>query len=436
MLKNDLSVTRKTINLISLGCSKNLVDSEKLLGQLPQDRYRLMHDSDDFADTVIINTCGFIGDAKQESIDVILSFANAKQKGLIKELLVFGCLSQRYREELREEIPGVDEWYGVDEAEAICARFGTQYNPQSHSRFLTTLPHVAYLKVAEGCDRSCSFCAIPLIRGPFRSIPVSDLVEEAKLLAKKGVKELLLIAQDLSYYGRDIAGKSLLLELLQSLASIPEIHWIRLHYLYPTNFPMDILPIIQENPKLCRYLDMPIQHASDAILKSMRRGHSKKTMKRLIENLRHKIPGVALRTTILVGYPGETEQDFSELMDFIREAEFERLGVFTYSPEEGTKAFKLADTVPDRIKNKRAETIMALQQEISFKLNQQKIGKVFQVVVDREEEEFYVGRTEYDSPEVDNEVLIEKTSNIAVGSFVSVRITEAADYELIGVLEL
>ncbi len=426
---------QKTINLISLGCSKNLVDSEKLLGQLPHDRYRLLHDSDEDADIVIINTCGFIGDAKQESIDTILSFVKAKQQGLISELLVFGCLSQRYRQELSEEIPEVDAWFGVDEAKAICARFDTKHDPESRSRFVTTPPHFAYLKVAEGCNRSCSFCAIPLIRGPFRSIPVAALVEEAVLLANKGVKELLLIAQDLSYYGRDIDGTSHLAELLQSLSAIPEIQWIRLHYLYPANFPKDIIPIMKDNEKVCRYLDMPVQHASDGVLKSMHRGHSKKAMVNLIEGLRKQIPDVAIRTTMLVGYPGETPADFSELMAFVRDARFERLGVFTYSPEEGTKAFKLKDSVSSRTKKKRAEALMALQQDVSLSVNQEKIGKTLKVIVDREEGGFFVGRTEYDSPEVDNEVLIEKNSDVTIGSFVYVRITGADDFELSGVVE-
>jgi ribosomal protein S12 methylthiotransferase len=429
-------VSKTTINLISLGCSKNLVDSEKLLGQLPQEKYSLFLDADEHTDVVIINTCGFIGDAKQESIDTILSYVNAKQNGLINKLLVFGCLSQRYRKELALEIPEVDAWFGVEERDAICSWFDTKYDPENCSRFLTTPRHYAYLKVGEGCNRKCSFCAIPFIRGPFRSTPVPRLVEEAQNLTKQGVKEILLIAQDLGYYGRDIDGKSHLAELLVSLSGISELQWIRLHYLYPANFPKDILPIMKDNPKICHYLDIPLQHASDNILKSMRRGHDKKAMWKLIENTRNEIPDIAIRTTMLVGFPEESSEDFSELMNFVREARFERLGVFTYSPEEGTKAFKMADTVSSKIKKKRAEALMALQQDISLSLNKEKIGRILKVIVDREDDDYFVGRTEYDSPEVDNEVLIQKADGIEVGSFIFVRITDAGDFELWGVLDM
>lgn len=425
---------KKTINLISLGCSKNLVDSEKILGQLPKSHFRLMHDASAPADIVIINTCGFIKDAKQESIDTILSFAAARKQGSVKELIVVGCLSQRYKAALPAEIPEVDAWYGVDEPEALFARLKENFSPDLPVRQITTPSHVAYLKVAEGCDRSCSFCAIPLIRGQFQSATVEKVIEEAQYLAGIGVKELLLVAQDLSYYGRDIAKKPLLASLLRELTGIDGIEWIRLHYMYPKNFPTDIIPLMANHPKICNYIDMPFQHINDAVLKSMRRGHNKKETKALINDLRSQIPGLALRTTMLVGYPGETTEAFSELMDFVAESRFERLGVFTYSPEEDTAAFGLGDPVSARQKENRAARLMALQQQISLEINEKRIGKVFKVIIDREESDVFIGRTEYDSLEVDNEVCIEKSPGIAIGQFANIRITGAGEFELFGQL--
>ncbi len=423
---------KKSINLVSLGCSKNLVDSEKILGQLPESHFRLIHDSSEPADIVIINTCGFIKDAKQESIDTILSFAEARKQGSVKELIVVGCLSQRYKAALPAEIPEVDAWYGVDEPEALFARLKENFSPDIPARQITTPSHVAYLKVAEGCDRSCSFCAIPLIRGQFHSVSPEKVIEEARYLAGKGVKELLLVAQDLSYYGRDIAGKPTLASLLRELTEIEGIEWIRLHYMYPKNFPADIIPLMVNHPKICNYIDMPFQHINDTILKSMRRGHNKKETISLINNLRSQIPGLALRTTMLVGYPGETEAAFNELMDFVAEFRFERLGVFTYSPEEDTAAFGLGDPISARQKDKRAARLMALQQQISLEINEQRIGKVLKVIIDREESDSFIGRSEYDSLEVDNEVFIEKSPGITIGQFANILITGAGEFELFG----
>lgn len=423
---------KKSVNLITLGCSKNLVDSEKILGQLDPSSFRLFHDGSEQADVVIINTCGFIGDAKQESIDMILQYADARRKGLLEQLIVIGCLSQRYRSELLKEIPEVDAWFGVDEAAGLFAHLNQKYSQQSVDRWLTTPKHYAYLKISEGCDRSCAFCAIPLIRGKHHSAAVQDLVQEAAELSKKGVKELILVAQDLSAYGYDIAGRSLLAELLQQLSAIEGIRWIRLHYAYPVNFPADVLQLMQDNPKVCRYIDIPLQHISDPILRSMRRGHNRKTTLRLLNDIRAKVPGIALRTTLLVGYPGESQEDFLMLEAFVREVRFDRLGVFAYSPEEGTPAWKLGDPVSEKIKNKRVEAIMELQQQISHEINVSRIGQQLLLIVDREEEDYYVGRTEFDSPEVDNEVLISKTVRLHEGSFVVVRITAAGAYELFG----
>lgn len=430
MTRNKISV-----NLISLGCSKNLVDSERILGQLPSGKYQIVHDGDKPADIVIINTCGFIKDAKQESIDTILSFAEARKRGRIKDLIVVGCLSQRYREVLPKEIPEVDAWFGVDEPAALFNRLREQFVHGGPDRFITTPAHVAYLKVAEGCDRSCSFCAIPLIRGRFQSVPAEKLIAEAEYLASKGVRELLLIAQDLSYYGRDLGGRSQLKALLNGLTMIEGIEWIRLHYMYPRNFPADIIPLMAGHPKICRYIDMPFQHINDGVLKSMRRGHTKDQTLSLIKRLRSEIPGLAMRTTMLVGYPGETEEAFDELMQFVSQASFERLGVFTYSPEENTSAFPLGDPVSEQTKQKRAGALMSLQQKISSRLNAQRVGSVMKVMIDREEDGYFVGRTEYDSLEVDNEVYVEKSDQIATGRFVNVLITGAGEYELFGVLK-
>jgi ribosomal protein S12 methylthiotransferase len=422
----------KSVNFITLGCSKNLVDSEKIMGQLDPARFDISHDGSGSADVVIINTCGFIGDAKQESIDMILQYAAARTKGQMEQLIVIGCLSQRYRSELTKEIPEVDAWYGVDEAASLFAHLNEHYNEKSAVRRLTTPSHYAYLKISEGCDRTCAFCAIPQIRGKHRSVPVADLVQEARELAAGGVKELLLVAQDLSSYGYDLSGTSLLAVLLEALSAVEGIRWIRMHYAYPVNFPADVLQIMKDNPRVCRYIDIPLQHINDSILRSMRRGHNRATTLRLIGDMREQVPGIALRTTLLVGYPGETNKDFKELMEFVREVRFDRLGVFAYSPEEGTPAWSLEDTVSEKLKAKRVETIMELQQHISLEINLSRLGQQLMVVVDREEDDYYIGRTEFDSPEVDNEVLIKKSGQLQPGEFIMVQITDAGAYELFG----
>ena len=424
--------SKKHINIITLGCSKNLVDSEKIMGQLQHGPFRITHDADGPSDIVVINTCGFIGDAKEESIDTILQYTEAKKQGLVKEVIVTGCLSQRYKDALQNEIPEADAWFGVDNPSELFTYLRHKYNEGSQERMITTPSHFAYLKIAEGCDRTCSFCAIPLIRGKFISRPVESLVEEAAELARKGVKEILLIAQDLSYYGYDLERRSMLADLLRELVKVSGIEWIRLHYAYPKNFPTEVIDLMAKEPKICRYLDIPLQHISDPVLKSMRRNTDKVSTLALLEAFRSKVPDVALRTTLLVGYPGETIEQFEELLAFVKETRFERLGVFTYSPEEGTKAFELKDTISEKEKQKRADKIMEVQQEISFQLNQEKIGKTFRVLIDREEEDYFVGRTEYDSPEVDNEVYVTKQEDIVLTEFYSVKITSASDFDLFG----
>lgn len=425
-----LPVKKRSLNLISLGCSKNLVDSEKILGQLPASRYHITHDSDDTADIVVVNTCGFIQDAKQQSIDTILNFAEARRKGDVQRLFVIGCLSQRYREELQIEIPEVDAWFGVDEPHRLFAQLRHGFDQRLHSRYLTTPSHYAYLKVSEGCDRTCSFCAIPIIRGGYRSASIEDLTSEARSLAGMGVRELILVAQDLSYYGRDLKGRSMLVELLRSLLAIEQIEWVRLHYLYPQGFPDDLIRLMAEEPRICNYLDMPLQHINNDLLRSMRRGHDKKGTIELIQRLRQQIPNLAIRTTMLVGYPGETTESFEELKGFVRAMRFERLGVFTYSAEEGTRAYGLEDTVTDAVKKSRAGELMALQQGISLELNQSRVGEVLKVVVDRAEPDYLICRTEFDSPEVDNEVFLPVNTGLQPGSFVSVRILAASEYDL------
>lgn len=424
---------KKHINIITLGCSKNLVDSEKMMGQLDGKTFKISHDADGPADVIIINTCGFIKDAKEESIDTILQYVQAKKQGLVGEVIVTGCLSQRYKDELAKEIPEADAWFGVQDPADLFTHLKQKYDPQKHSRVVTTLSHFAYLKIAEGCDRTCSFCAIPMIRGRFISRSVDSLLEEATQLAAKGVKELLLIAQDLSYYGYDLEKKSLLAPLLKKLVEVDGIEWIRLHYAYPNNFPDEVIQIMAESPKICKYLDIPLQHINDSVLQSMRRNTSKAYTMELIARIRNRIPDVALRTTLLVGYPGETRKHYEELLSFVKETRFERLGVFAYSAEEGTKAFQLKDTISDKEKNRRVEGIMALQQEISYELNQAKIGKTYRVIIDRIEGDYFAGRTEYDSPEVDNEVLISMDDSLKVGEFADVIITSASEFDLWGV---
>ncbi len=423
---------KTSLHVVSLGCSKNLVDSEKILGQLPSERFSIDNEGSESSDIVIINTCGFIHDAKEESIDTILHIIEKKKKGMHQKVLVCGCLSQRYIEELKQEIPEVDAWFGVAAAKDIFNYIRESYRDDLHERYLTTPNHYAYLKIAEGCDRTCSFCAIPMIRGSYHSASIDCLTEEATMLAAKGVKELLLVAQDLSYYGYDLSKKPMLAELLQALTQVNGIEWIRLHYAYPNNFPEDVLQLMAENPKICNYLDIPLQHINDNLLLSMRRGHSKKQTIEFLEKVRHFVPDIALRTTLMVGYPGETKEAFQELYDFVEAMRFDRLGVFTYSPEEGTRAFKLGDPVSLAEKNKREEAIMSLQAAISLEINEAKVGKTYRVLIDRIEGEHLVGRTEYDSPEVDNEVLIPLQKGFLPGQFTDVLITKAEEYDLYG----
>jgi ribosomal protein S12 methylthiotransferase len=426
-------MSKKRVNVVTMGCSKNLVDSEVLLNQLEKGKFEVLHDSNETGfDAVFVNTCGFIHDAKQESIDMILDYAEAKKRGEVQKLYVMGCLSERYQHELEKEIPEVDKYFGKFDMKAMVDELKVTYQPEYiYERKITTPSHFAYLKISEGCNRSCSFCAIPKMTGRHQSRTIESLLMEAKYLAKKGVKEILLIAQELSYYGIDIYGKSRLVDLVNAISEIKGIEWIRLHYLYPTKFPFDILPVMRENPKVCKYLDMPLQHIANPVLKNMMRHVTREETEALIARIKEEVPGVILRTTMLVGFPGETEADFDELKQFIIDTKFERLGVFPYSNEEGTYAFKnFEDDLPDEIKQARADEIMEVQQQISADLNLQKIGKIFKVIVDGEEGDFYIGRTEYDSPEVDGEVLISAEQELKKGDFVEVKITGAEDYDL------
>ncbi|HPS62181.1 MAG TPA: 30S ribosomal protein S12 methylthiotransferase RimO [Bacteroidales bacterium] len=420
--------------MISLGCAKNLVDSEVLMRQLEANRFRLAFDPTDIRqiDSVVINTCGFIGDAKQESIDTILEYALARQQGTISHLYVMGCLSERYVSTLRKEITEVDEWFGVNDLKKIITHLGGTYRTQLlGDRYLTTPPHYAYLKIAEGCDRRCSFCAIPGIRGKHLSRPMEDILMEAGKLAEKGVKEINVISQDTTYYGLDLYKKRRLPELLRQLAAVPGLEWIRVHYAYPDGFPADLMKVIRSHENICRYIDIPLQHISDRILRSMRRGLGGTSTRRLVEKIRKEIPGVAIRTTFIAGYPGETAAEHRELMEFIRESRFERVGVFPYSHEEDTHAYTLKDSISARLKEERTGELMSLQEEISHSLNLEKVGTEQKVIIDRSEGEFFVGRTEYDSPEVDNEVLIRREKrDILPGTFARVRITGADSFDL------
>ncbi len=422
----------KKINVITLGCSKNLVDSEVLMRQL-EGKYEIINDSDDDSDIVVINTCGFIGDAKEESIDTILNAVEAKKEGRIEKVFVTGCLSQRYKKELADEIDNVDGFYGVNDLPKIVNDLNVDYKKELlGERHITTPKHYAFLKVSEGCDRSCSFCAIPLIRGGHVSVPEEELVKEARFLAEKGVKELILIAQDLTYYGIDIYGKRTIARLVEKLSEIDGIEWIRLHYAYPAGFPQELLDVMNNNPKVCKYLDIPLQHINDRILKSMKRGLGSEGTRHLVKKMKEKVPGVTLRTTLIVGYPGETEEEFNELLEFVKESKFDRLGVFKYSEEEDTSASELKDDVPDEVKQERLDKIMMLQQDISLELNKQRVGKIFKTVIDRKEGEYYVGRTEFDSPEVDNEVLISTEKELQKGEFYNILIEKADYFDLYG----
>ena len=424
------SLKKNKINVITLGCSKNVYDSEVLMGQLRASGKDVVHEEE--GNIVVINTCGFIDNAKAESVNTILEYADKKSRGIVDKVFVTGCLSERYRPDLEKEIPNVDQYFGTTELPGLLKALGADYKHELLGERLTTTPkNYAYLKIAEGCDRPCSFCAIPLMRGKHKSTPIEDLITEAEKLAAKGVKELILIAQDLTYYGLDLYKKRNLAELLEALVKVEGIEWIRLHYAFPTGFPMDVLDVMNREPKICNYLDIPLQHISDSILKSMRRGTTKEKTTKLLKEFRVAVPDMTIRTTLIVGYPGETEEDYQELKQWVKEMRFERLGCFTYSHEENTHAFHLEDDVPEEVKQERANEIMEIQAQISWELNQEKIGKTFKVVIDRKEGNYFVGRTEFDSPDVDNEVLIDATKTyLKTGEFTTVKITEAADFDL------
>lgn len=429
------SITKDKVSVITLGCSKNLVDSEVLMSQLQHGGYDVKHDKwSKGRNIVIVNTCGFIDKAKEESVNTILEYADAKSKGKIEKLYVTGCLSQRYKDNLETEIPEVDAFFGTMELPRLLKTLKVDYKHELiGERFLTTPLHYAYMKISEGCNRTCSFCAIPLMRGKHLSRPIEELVNEAKKLAAQGVKELMLIAQELTFYGLDIYKKRKLPELLNELSKVEGIEWIRLHYAYPAQFPMEIIDAIADNEKVCNYLDMPLQHAGDNILTAMRRNITNAQTRELIHHIRERIPSIAIRTTMLVGFPNETEKDFDELKSFIEDMRFDRLGVFTYSHEESTRAYDLEDNIPQELKEQRAAELMSVQEGISFDLNQQKIGKTYKVLFDRKEGGYFIGRTEFDSPEVDNEVLVDANSQyVRVGDFARVKITRAEEFDLYG----
>lgn len=428
----------KKVNVITLGCSKNLVDSESLLRQLESNGFKVMHDSNSPAEIVIINTCGFINDAKQESIETILSFEELRNSNKVEKLFVFGCLSERYKEELEREIPVVDKYFGVYNLKELIESIGGHYKTELvGERMLTTPKHYAYLKISEGCDRTCSFCAIPLIKGKHKSRSIEDLLKEAEFLVEKGVKEIILIAQDLSYYGIDLYKENKLAELIDKISDIKGVQWLRLHYTFPAKFPMDVIKIMKAKNNICNYMDIPVQHISDKLLKNMRRGITKEQTYDLINFFRSEIPEMTLRTTLLVGHPGETNDDFNELIEFIKHVKFERLGIFTYSEEENTYSAKnFNDDIPASIKQSRMDELMDVQREISNELNHNKIGKSFKVLIDRSEGEYFIGRTEFDSPDVDNEVIIKSPhKKLIIGSFYNIKIKGAEDFDLIGELE-
>ncbi len=429
--------TRKTdkVNVITLGCSKNIVDSEVLMGQLRANDMEVAHESDkDDSNIIIVNTCGFIDNAKQESIDTILRYADAKEAGQIDKLYVTGCLSQRYKDSLEVEIPQVDAYFGTLEMPQLLKKLEADYKHELvGERLLTTPSHYAYFKIAEGCNRPCSFCAIPLMRGKHVDRPIEDLVREAKHLARMGTKELILIAQDLTYYGLQHYGERKLADLLRNLSDVEGIEWIRMQYAYPSQFPMEVFDVMSERDNICKYLDMPLQHISDNMLKSMRRGISKRRTIELVDSIRQRVPDIALRTTLIAGHPGETDQDFRELYDWVEETRFDRLGIFAYSHEDNTHSYTLEDSVPDEVKQERADAIMELQQSISVEMNEEKVGKTFKVLFDRKESGYFVGRTQYDSPEVDNEVLVPaNNSYVRLSDFANVKITDSSDFDLYG----
>jgi len=424
------SLKKNKINVITLGCSKNTYDSEVLMGQLKANGKDVAHEEE--GNIVVINTCGFIDNAKEESVNTILEYVDKKDQGIVDKVFVTGCLSERYRPDLEKEIPNVDQYFGTTELPLLLKALGANYKHELLGERLTTTPkNYAYLKIAEGCDRPCSFCAIPLMRGKHVSQTIEKLVNEAESLAKKGVKELILIAQDLTYYGLDLYKKRNLAELLENLVKVEGIEWIRLHYAFPSGFPMDVLDLMKRESKICNYIDIPLQHISDNILKSMKRGTTKEKTTKLLQEFRERVPGIAIRTTLIVGYPGETQEDFEILRDWVQEMKFERLGCFTYSHEENTGAFALEDDVPNEVKQARAAEIMDLQSQISWDLNQEKIGKVFKCVIDRKEGQYFIGRTEFDSPDVDNEVLVDASKYyLKTGDFVNLKVIDATEFDL------
>ena len=429
------STKKNKINVITLGCSKNIYDSEVLMGQLRASGKEVAHEAKaDEGNIIVINTCGFIDNAKAESVNMILEYADKKEKGLVDKVFVTGCLSERYRPDLEKEIPNVDQYFGTTELPGLLKALGADYKHELLGERLTTTPkNYAYLKISEGCDRPCSFCAIPLMRGKNVSQTIEKLVKEAEGLAKKGVKELILIAQDLTYYGLDLYKKRNLAELLENLVKVEGIEWIRLHYAFPTGFPMDVLDLMKREPKICNYIDIPLQHISDKILKSMKRGTTYEKTTRLLKDFREAVPGIAIRTTLIVGYPGETEEDFAILRDWVQEMKFDRLGCFTYSHEENTSAYALEDNVPEEVKQARVTEIMDLQSQISWDLNQEKIGKTYKCVIDRKEGQYFIGRTEFDSPDVDNEVLIDASQfYLKTGEFAQIKIIDATEFDLYG----
>ncbi len=431
-----IAPAKPRVNVITLGCSKNIHDSEVLMGQLRGNQMDVIHEAEKLNnnDIIVINTCGFIDNAKQESIDTILEYSQLKDEGKVGKVIVTGCLSERYKPELEAEITNVDSFFGTNDLQNLLSSIGADYKHELvGERLLTTPSHFSYFKIAEGCNRPCSFCAIPLMRGKHVSKPIDELVKEAKFLAQNGTKELILIAQDLTYYGLDLYSKRNLADLLRNLSDVNGIEWIRLQYAYPSGFPMDILDVMNERENICNYLDMPLQHITDNMLSSMRRGITRQKTVDLVNSIRDKVPGIALRTTLICGYPGETEQDFQEMKDWVEETRFERLGCFTYSHEEKTHAHQLTDDVPEAVKQERVDEIMSVQQHISYEKNQQKIGQTFKVLIDKKEGDFFTGRTEFDSPEVDNEVLLDASIDYATpGTFVNVKIDRAEDFDLYG----
>lgn len=432
-------IRKDKVNIVTLGCSKNLVDSEVMLTQLRGNDIDVAHESmQDDSNIIIINTCGFIDNAKQESIDTILRYVDAKEEGLVEKVFVTGCLSQRYREDLQKEIPQVDSWFGTMELPLLLKKFKADYKHELlGERITTTAQHYAYLKISEGCDRPCSFCAIPIMRGKHVSRPMEQLVKEAQSLVKNGTKEILLIAQDSTYYGLDLYKKRNLAELLERLSDVDGLEWIRLHYAFPTGFPEDVLEVMANRSNICNYLDIPLQHGSTEMLKIMRRGTTREKTERLLHTIREKVPDIAIRTTLIAGHPGETEKEFEEMLDFVEKSRFERLGIFPYSHEDNTHAFTMEDNVPEEIKLQRAERVMEVQESISEELNNQKIDKTLKVLIDRKEAGQFIGRTEHDSPEVDNEVLIDANKHyLRVGDFADIRITSASPFDLYGVPEI